>query len=99
MNYLIDIRIHAGEYEKTTQSLIEGAKDREQAEKAAILGEAHDPTNLENDSGTFYGLGGEFAYVVRGVTEVPEADLAVLKRYMYANDASVMLSLEEKDYE
>lgn len=80
--YYVDVKIIAGEYEKSCASLRE-ADTEEEAKRYALLGECHDDEeDLEWDHGGVYDCGGEFHYSIRSCQLVAPEDVPALAKYM-----------------
>lgn len=81
--YYVDVKIIAGEYEKSCSSLRE-ADTEEEAKRYALLGESHDDEeDLEWSDGGVYDCGGEFHYSVKHCKLVAPEDVPVLSKYMW----------------
>jgi len=81
--YYVVLKIAAGEYEKSSESLRQ-AENEEDAKYAALVGESHDDEeDLEWADGGVYDCGGEFHYKVRSCRLVAPEDVAVMEKYMW----------------
>ena len=85
-NYLVEITIHAGEYEKSTKTLIK-SNSEVLAINYAIFSESHDPDNLDWSEPLVIDLHGEFAYRAKA-TLVPIEDINVLEKYIPSSEAN-----------
>lgn len=80
--YFIELKIQAGEYEKSTSKVV-NADTEEEAKHNALLGECHyDEKDLFWDDRGVYDCGGEFHYSVQFCEEIPEKDWETLSIYM-----------------
>ncbi|MGE4843326.1 MULTISPECIES: hypothetical protein [Buttiauxella] len=78
-HFMVVLKIQAGEYIKSTQSLI-AADDEASAVRIAIEGEAHG--DLDWDDNGAYDLGGEFHYSMKRVKRVLPEHLDILHAYI-----------------
>ena len=82
--FIITLNLQAGEYEKTSITLVKGINEQE-AMQEALLAECHcteDDGGLDWADGGVYDLHGEFHYSVRNCTLVNQDHVAILSQYI-----------------
>jgi hypothetical protein len=95
-NYLVKIRINAGEYEKNTHQLVQ-ANSFSLAMHYGIYAESHDPENLDWSENRVIDMGGEFAYHA-SAEKIKQADFEVMSKYLPVMRASLDELLASGNY-
>lgn len=82
--YAVKVRIYTNGYEKHTTKVVY-ATSEENARNDALVGECHgdvDDGTAQWDGDTINDMFGEFIYEVVNVTQVDDADILVLRKYL-----------------